>query len=116
MKVTQKVRYGLECLFELAKEPMGYMDAERLALRRCIPPAYAQKVLQTLAHAGLVYSQKGLGYRIARPLQDITALEVFNALSVEDHHVTAVADAGRVLERRINDTLAGVTLDVLVAA
>jgi Rrf2 family protein len=114
MKVTQKVRYGLECLFELAKQPTEYMDAENLATRRGIPPAYAQKVLQTLAHAGLLYSQKGVGYRITRPLQDITALEVITALSTDEPR--DAAGAGRMLERRINDTLARVTLDVLVAA
>lgn len=115
MKVTQKVRYGLECLFELSKRPSEYMDADGLSRTRGIPPAYVQKVLQTLAHAGLLYSQKGAGYRIARPLQDITALEVMKALSHDESH-DAFVGAGHVLERRINDTLAKVTLDVLVAA
>lgn len=114
MKVTHKVRYGLECLFELAKQSGEYVDAERISARRGVPPAYAQKVLQTLAHAGLLLSQKGHGYKLARPLQDITALEVFNALSVEEPEVNV--GAGHVLERRINETLKSVTLDALVSA
>ena len=115
MKVSQKVRYGLDCLFELSKSPAEYVDGERLATKRGIPPAYAQKVLQTLTHAGLLFSQKGLGYRIARPLQDITALEVINALSREEQSFVFVG-AGHVLEMKINNTLASVTLDALNAA
>ena len=114
MKVTLKVRYGLECLFELAKQPHEYLDAERIATRRGIPVAYAQKVLQSLAHAGLIYSLKGMGYRIARPLQDITALEVMDALTADETRHMAGVEA--VLERRINDTLKGVTLDALACA
>ncbi len=114
MKINQKVRYGLECLFELAKTPREYVDAERLATARAIPTAYAQKVLQALAQSGLIHSLKGNGYQLARPLQNITALEVINALSVEEP--VQVPGAGNVLARRINDALANVTLSELSAA
>lgn len=114
MKLNHRIRYGLECLFELAKSPGEYVEAERLSHARGIPPAYTQKVLQSLTHAGLVYSQKGSGYRIARPLQDITALEVINALSVEEPRNGG--DSGDVLERHIDQALASVTLDSLATA
>lgn len=114
MRLSHKVTYGLACLFELAQQPTEYIDAERLARARSVPPSYAQKILQSLAHAGLLFSQKGAGYRLARPLQDITALEVINALSQEEEEATN--NAGRVLSRRINDTLAKVTLDSLATA
>jgi len=112
MRLNHKVRYGLECLFELAKAPGEFTDAEHLSTARNIPPAYAQKVLQALTHAGIVQSQKGSGYRIVRSLQDITALEVMNALTTEDAQLPR---AGHVLESRINDALAGMTLDALAA-
>jgi Rrf2 family protein len=114
MKLNQKVRYGLECLFELAKWPGEYVEAERLSHARGIPPAYTQKILQSLTHAGLLYSQKGSGYRIARPLQDITALEVIDALSRDE--TESKVGAGDVLERHIDRALASVTLDSLVTA
>ncbi len=112
MRLNQKVRYGLECLFELAKAPSEFIDAERLSTARSIPPAYAQKVLQALTHAGIVNSQKGSGYRIVRPLQNITALDVMNALTKEDAHAE---HTGHVLESRINEALSRMTLDALAA-
>lgn len=113
MRLNQKIRYGLECLFELAQSPAEFTDADQLATKRNIPHAYAQKVLQSLAHAGLVHSQKGTGYRIARPLQDITALEVMDALTTQEAQIQR---SGHVLEFRINQALANMTLDALVAA
>ena len=112
MRLNQKVRYGLECLFELAKSPAEYVDAERLAAAKAIPPAYAQKVLQSLAHSGILYSQKGCGYRIARSLNDITALDVMNALTESTH----APRESHVLESRINQALAGMTLATLITA
>lgn len=114
MKINLKVRYGLACLFELAKTPAEYVEAERIAAARAVPPAYAQKVLQSLARAGLVLSQKGSGYRLTRPLADINALEVVQALSAEE--AAPAAGPGVLLERRIESALAGVTLDVLASA
>lgn len=110
MRLNQKVRYGLECLFELASTPGDYVDAEHIAAARKVPTAYAQKILQSLAQAGLVLSHKGAGYRLTRALGDINALEVVQALELEDRRVTAEAHP---LERRILAALAGVSLETL---
>jgi Rrf2 family protein len=114
MKINQKVHYALECLFELSKNAGAFVDAERLAATRNIPHAYAQKVLQALAQAGLVRSLKGNGYQLGRPLQYITALDVINALNSAE--AVPEQGAGRALARRIDDALANVTLDVLSVA
>ena len=110
MRLNQKVRYGLECLFEMAATHNEYVDAERIAAARNVPTAYAQKILHALTQAGLVFSQKGAGYRLSRPLGDITALEVVQALEIEDRRVLAEAHP---LERRILAALAGVSLETL---
>lgn len=107
MKLNQKVRYGLECLFELASTPTEYTDGDHIATARGIPSAYAQKILSALAQYGLIYSMKGQGYRLARPLEDITALEVIKALD----QTAPVAE--HPLERRILAALEGVSLETL---
>ena len=101
MKLNQTIRYAVLCLFELAKEPLEYFEAELLSRLLQIPSAYAQKVLQALAHAGLVIGLKGAGYKLARPLSHISALNVIEALS-KDQARTQAFDASGLLEKRIN--------------
>jgi Rrf2 family protein len=114
MKLNQKVRYGLLCLFELSKHIGEYIDANFIAHQQGVPMAYAQKALQSMAHAGLVFSMKGAGYRLARPLSEITALEMLAALSKENDHASETFDMGFLLEQRINKALGSFTLSELV--
>ena len=115
MKLNHKVRYGIACLLELSKSLGEFIDAEFIAARQAIPPAYAHKVLQALAHAQIVMSQKGLGYRLARPLANITALEVIEALTISAGTDTVIAGPGDAIERRIQFTLGSMTLGELAA-
>ena len=110
MRINQKVKYGVACLFELAKNPTEFSEAERIATNQCIPFAYAQKVLQTLAHTGMVFAVKGVGYRLARPLGSITALEVMEALTAEMDPAAMSQEIGQRLEKRVNQALGSFTL------
>ena len=114
MRINQKVRYGVACLFELSKNPGEYIDADRIAASQNVPPAYAHKILQSMAHAGMVFALKGVGYRLARPLASITALEVIETLTAEADSA-ATSEVGMRLEQRINKALGGFTLDQLAA-
>ena len=116
MKLNQKVRYGVGCLFELSKNPHEFMDADEIARRQTIPPAYAQKVLQTLAHEGFVFAMKGVGYRLSKSLADITAIELIDALSREMDPNASNPDMGILFEKRINQMLGTMTLSELVSA
>jgi DNA-binding IscR family transcriptional regulator len=71
-------------------------------------------VLQSLARAGLVVAQKGVGYQLARPLQDITVLEVIEALTTHDEVEASKSDIGVLLEERVNSALANLTLAGIV--
>lgn len=113
MRINQKVKYGVACLFELSKTPTEFHDAESISAKQSIPPAYAQKVLQALAHAGMVMAVKGVGYRLAKPLGNITALEVMESLTAEGDANEATTEAGRLLERRVNLALCSFTLGEL---
>lgn len=114
MKLNLKVQYGVACLFELSKFPGEYMDAEHLASKQSIPPAYAHKILQSLSHTGLVFALKGVGYRLSRPLAHITALEVVEALSAEADPTATNPEIGTLFERRINKALGSFTLAELI--
>ena len=111
IKLSQRARYAISCLSELARFPNEDIPAERVASAREIPTAYAQKVLQMLARAGLVLSQKGSGYRLAAPLSDITALAVVRA--VEEPAERDLGDAAGALQVKIERTLQETTLDHL---
>ncbi len=114
MRLSQSVRYAVMCLFELAKLPVDYFQADALARSLDIPPAYAHKVLQAMAHAGLVVGVKGSGYKLARPLAHISALEVIEALTKEPSSMN-FSDVGFLLERRINEALGKCSLAELNA-
>lgn len=113
MRLNQTVRYGVACLLELSKHLGEYVDTSFIAARQNIPVAYAHKVLQGMAHAGLVFAQKGVGYKLARPLSEITALEVFEALSKDVDPQASNPDVGFRLEQRVNQALKSFTLSEL---
>lgn len=115
MRINQKVKYGVACLFELSKSPTEFHDALDIANKQMIPTAYAQKVLQSMAHAGLIFALKGVGYRLAKPLSSITALEVMEALTVEVDPNATNPDMGMQLEKRVNQALGSFTLAELIA-
>ena len=115
MRINQKVKYGVACLFELSKNPTQFQDAETIAAKQNIPTAYAQKVLHTMAHAGLILALKGAGYRMVRPLAMITALELIEALTIETDATSANPDMGILLEKRVNQALGSFTLAELLA-
>jgi Rrf2 family protein len=63
----------------LAQVPEGtYAGAAAIAKEINAPQNYLGKLLQSLSREGLVQSQKGLGggFRLARPAQSISLLEV----------------------------------------
>jgi Rrf2 family protein len=67
--------HAVRALAELARLPEGqFAGAAAIARTIDAPPNYLSKLLQTLAQAGLVESQKGLGggFRLARPPAQIT--------------------------------------------
>jgi len=113
MKLSQCVRYAVACLFELSKYSLEYIDAEHIATAQKIPHAYAHKILQHLAKAGYVFSHKGCGYKLARPLSDITALEIIELLTSEEDPSATNPDMGIRLESRVNEALSHLTLGEL---
>jgi Rrf2 family protein len=71
--------YALRALVHLAREPVGTsVLGQVLAQRAFIPANYLAKILWTLRNAGLLETTRGHGggYRLAKPAEKITLIEV----------------------------------------
>lgn len=80
--LSQTAEYALRAVVWLASQPGAALTVHSIAEGTKVPPGYLSKVLQTLGRAGLVRSQRGLGggFVLARPADQITALEVVDAV------------------------------------
>jgi Rrf2 family protein len=79
---SQTVEYALRAVVHLAYEAPDARTTEQIAAATLVPKAYLSKVLQNLARAGIVRSQRGLGggMTLARAPEALTILEVVNAV------------------------------------
>ncbi len=85
--MSEGVEWALHSCVNLAwAGPDDAVTAARLAGFHDLPPAYLNKQLQALARAGLVTSVPGPrgGFRLARAPEQITLLDVVNAIEGDD--------------------------------
>jgi Rrf2 family protein len=77
-----KVEYGLHCLIWLAKPQTGLVSSSDLAELQGASPSLLAKILPRLQKAGIVSASEGVrgGYQLARSAQDITVLEIVDAI------------------------------------
>ena len=82
ISVTAKSRYAVVGMAELARNSGTPVPIATVAERRDIPVQFLEQLFSTLRRAGLLTSQRGVkgGYRLARDAEDITVLEVVQAL------------------------------------
>lgn len=86
LKISRKAEYALLALRQLSSlssEGRGpTCTARELARRLAAPPELLSKVLQSLARAGLVRSEKGVrgGYALARPADSISVADLVEAV------------------------------------
>jgi Rrf2 family nitric oxide-sensitive transcriptional repressor len=80
--LSQTVEYALRAVVHLASEAPAGRTTDQIARATRVPRAYLSKVLQSLAHAGVVRSQRGLGggMSLAKTPEELTILEVVNAV------------------------------------
>jgi Rrf2 family protein len=82
-KISQKCRYGLRAIFELAlrhtSEPVKIQD---IASAQAIPQRFLEIILSELKQGGFVESRRGSngGYLLARSADDLTVGEVISFL------------------------------------
>src|SRR5438045_5650231 len=136
MRVTTWAEYGLIVSVHLAKRAgEGPIAARELSEHERLPHDYVEQILLRLRRAGLVESVRGArgGYMLARPPQAVSVKDVIEA----SEHVTfevncdlhpvdeercdpgtpcSIRPVWRLLERRINEALAGIALADLTHA
>ncbi len=81
--LSQTVEYALRAMSSLAYQPNDLVSTSELAETTKVPSNYLAKVLQTLAGADLIMGRRGVGggYRLARLPEEITLLDVVNAVT-----------------------------------
>ena len=100
MKLSNKTRYGVRALFDIAfysdGEPTQVKD---IAERQGIPPRFLEQIFQDLKRAGIVGSKRGPqgGYSLSRSADEVSVGDVLRALEgpISLGDKTASTDAGR---------------------
>jgi len=82
ISVTSKSRYAVVALAELSRSGEQPVPIATLAERRGMPVQFLEQLFSTLRRGGLLESHRGVkgGYTLARPPEQITVLDVVQAL------------------------------------
>ena len=83
MKLSNKGRYGVRALYDIAFHNDGRPTQIReIAEREMIPARFLEQIFQDLKRAGIVGSKRGPrgGYHLARPADKISLGDVIRAL------------------------------------
>ncbi len=80
--ISQTSEYALRAVIHLAHYSGSARTTQQIADATRVPSGYLSKVLQALARAGLVRSQRGLGggFTLARNEAEVTMLDVIRAV------------------------------------
>jgi Rrf2 family protein len=80
--LSQKAKYGLRALVELARANGGQVSAGELATRAGAPRKFLEAILLELSRNQIVVSRRGKfgGYVLARPSPEITFAEVIRII------------------------------------
>ena len=83
MKLSNKGRYGVRAIFDIAFHNHGKAtQIKEIAERQAIPPRFLEQIFQDLKRAGLVSSKRGPrgGYHLALPPSEIRIGDIVRAL------------------------------------
>lgn len=82
LRVTKLTDYATVVLTVLASTPDAVLSASELAERARLEPATVSKILKQLGQSGLVAAFRGAngGYRLARPAEEISLIDIVQAL------------------------------------
>ena len=83
MKLSNKGRYGIRAIFDIAFHNEGKAtQIKDIAERQGIPPRFLEQIFQDLKRVGMVTSKRGPkgGYALARPASEIRLGDIVRAL------------------------------------
>ena len=135
MRITTLAEYGVICALHLARRAdEGPVTGRDIAERERLPADYVEQILLRLRRAGLVRSTRGArgGYALAREAERISIRDVIEAsemMTFDLHCVShpvgeercsssqtcSIRPVWLLLQRKIDDVLAGVRLSDLLA-
>jgi Rrf2 family protein len=82
MKINTKIRYGMRAMIDIAKaeNPGGVLQKD-IAINQSISVKYLDPIIASLKAKGLIANSKGKGsgYRLTRPADKITILDIYTA-------------------------------------
>lgn len=114
--LSQTSEYALRAVVCLGASPRQPLTTRAIADRTQVPYNYLSKVLQVLSKAGMVESQRGQGggFVLTRSLDDLTMLDVINAVDplkrIERCPLGLATHRTRLcpLHRRLDEGIAGI--------
>jgi Rrf2 family protein len=82
LALTRRADYAVRAMLALAREPERIQSGKHLARATGIPVAFVSQVMSDLSQAGLVEARVGRagGYRLMRPVAEISMLSVVEAV------------------------------------
>ncbi|HET6372819.1 MAG TPA: Rrf2 family transcriptional regulator [Candidatus Polarisedimenticolia bacterium] len=133
MRLQKSTRYALYAAMEMASAPPGgVVTVGEVAGKYGMPAGALAKVFQQLVRSGIAVGTRGIGggYRLAKPISEITVLDVLSAFepqrpsggcllaeSERDCHLSPMCRVRRLfdeVDESARNTLASITLATLV--
>ncbi|HET6713780.1 MAG TPA: Rrf2 family transcriptional regulator [Actinomycetota bacterium] len=85
MRLARESRYAIEALVVLAGRPAGtVIEAREIADAAHLPGPFLSKILRLLALGGVLRSQRGRGYALARSPERIALEDVLRAVEGDE--------------------------------
>ncbi|HNR31484.1 MAG TPA: Rrf2 family transcriptional regulator [Candidatus Hydrogenedentes bacterium] len=122
MNISSRCEYACRAVIELAvhQEAQETITSVTIAEKRHIPEKYLVHILLQLKRAGIVRSVRGAqgGYMLSRPAEDISLLDIVQAidgpvldpLPVDDDQSDELRPTWRKVARGIEESLAAITV------
>jgi len=118
LRLSTKARYALRAMIELAlHQGEGLVQLREVAEAQDLSVKYLEQLTISLRHAGLVRAERGPqgGYQLAKPADEISALQIVQAVEGPLHLLDCLVHAGACnrtgmcaahgLWRRLNSTI-----------
>lgn len=85
LELTRRGHYAVRAMIALAEAGDDKLNAKAISARMRIPASFVPQVMADLSRAGMARAAlgRGGGYRLARPAETISVLEVVNAAEGE---------------------------------
>lgn len=81
LEISQAVEYGVRGLMHLVQSQSGRpVRVKEIAQSEEIPPAFLYKIFSRMRRHRILNSRRGIGYTLASPPEQITLLDVIQAI------------------------------------